>query len=62
MIGHIHAESMAQYAEDAKTHEEPHLLWEFLTLKGDWEQLEYNPGWVNTVQYRRKPQTNEGVS
>ena len=55
-MGHIHAELMAQYAEDAKEHDNPWLLWEH----GDgteWTNCTTHPGWFYDHLYRRKPRT-----
>ena len=55
-MGHIHAELMAQYAEDAKQHDRPWELWQH----GDhevWVGCTYNPAWFTDHSYRRKPQT-----
>ena len=56
-VGHVHAELMAQYAEDAKTHAEPWELWE---SKGDssiWWDCRAHPMWWHSTEYRRKPKT-----
>lgn len=55
--GHIHAELMAQYAEDAKTHSEPWKLWEFRTNNDDWVDCSHHPRWWFDAEYRRKPKT-----
>ena len=55
-MGHIHAELMAQYAEDAKGHERPWELWEH----GDgteWTNCTAHPCWHKSHIYRRKPRT-----
>lgn len=53
MAGHLHAELMAQYAEDAKTSMEPWTLWEF--RKNDiWLDLQGHPLWNPFLKYRRK--------
>ena len=55
--GHVHAELMAQYAEDAKTHAEPWKLWQ---TKGDshiWWDCRAHPMWWSDTEYRRKPKT-----
>ncbi len=52
----IHAELMAQYAEDARETETPWERWEMITpdwLK--WEQMSGSPSWHKEHQYRRKP-------
>ena len=58
-IGHPHAELMAQYAEDAKTHAEPWTLWEVrVTKTGDWSPLlAGSPSWFVENDYRRRPRT-----
>ena len=55
-MGHIHAELMAQYAEDAKQHDRPWELWQ----RSDhevWVGCTYHPSWEIDHSYRRKPQT-----
>ena len=55
-MAHIHAELMAQYAEDAKQHDEPWELWQH----GDdetWTSCTTHPGWFSDHSYRRKPRT-----
>ena len=56
--GHIHAELMALYAEDAKTHVEPWKLWEIYHPKGGWRGIGCNPTWASGLKYRRKPKTH----
>lgn len=58
MLGHIHAELMAQYAEDAKTTDEPWEFWQVRTKNGIWFPLFINPTWDKFQQYRRKPKTH----
>jgi hypothetical protein len=53
--GHKHAELMAQYAEDAKTHEEPWKLWEFKYGAYGWKDCSGSPFWASAIEYRRKP-------
>lgn len=55
--GHPHAELMAQYAEDARTHERPWLLWESANKDVGWSTCPCNPSWQVDRQYRRKPRT-----
>lgn len=60
MTGHIHADLMAMYAEDAKTHAEPWKLWE-VREKGrniDWFGI-IGPriAWDVNMEYRRIPRT-----
>ena len=55
-MGHIHAELMAQYAEDAKQHTHPWELWQH----GDgetWASCSNHPGWFTDHSYRRNPPT-----
>ena len=55
-MAHIHAELMAQYAEDAKQHDKPWELWQF--NDGDtWAGCSTHPRWVPDFTYRRKPRT-----
>ena len=55
-MGHIHADLMAQYAEDAKQHDKPWELWQF--NPGDtWAGCPTHPRWVPDFTYRRKPRT-----
>lgn len=55
--GHIHAELMAMYAEDAKTNTEPWRLWQFKSCSG-WANVPHHPSWDTTTDYRRKPKTH----
>jgi hypothetical protein len=55
-MAHIHAELMAQYAEDAKHHDKPWELWQH----GDhetWTSCTTHPSWFSDHSYRRKPRT-----
>lgn len=54
--GHVHADLMAQYAEDAKTTDKPWELWQIKIL-GEWGVCECNPAWATHLEYRRKPKT-----
>ena len=58
-IPHVHASLMAEYAEDARTHENPSLLWQFkdMDTKTGWNDFLSNrtPTWDINVSYRRKP-------
>ena len=56
--GHVHAELMAQYAEDAKTNKTPWELWEYLDKHDGWTTFKGSPGWYETSEYRRKPKTH----
>ena len=58
MSGHIHAELMAQYAEDARETDAPWKRWEFKDkYESLWRNLSTNPGWHKDDEYRRKPRT-----
>ena len=55
-MGHIHAELMAQYAEDAKQLAKPWELWQH----GDdrvWSNCTSHPSWHIDFYFRRKHQT-----
>ena len=55
-MAHIHADLMAQYAEDAKQHDQPWELWQH----GDdetWTSCTTHPGWFTDHHYRRKPRS-----
>ena len=54
--GHPHAELMLQYAQDAMTTTEPHLLWQrFNEHQGIWKDFTGTPSWDSSTLYRRKP-------
>lgn len=55
-MGHIHADLMAQYAEDAKHHDKPWELWQF-NYGDTWAGCSTHPRWVSDFTYRRKPRT-----
>ena len=55
-MAHIHAELMAQYAEDAKQYDEPWELWQHGD-NGVWTRCTCHPGWFTDHYYRRKPRT-----
>lgn len=57
--GHVHAELMAQYAEDAKTTDEPWELWQIKDKYKDdvWICCLRHPIWATHLEYRRKPKT-----
>jgi len=61
-----HESLKIQYAEDAKTMEEPWLLWEFNFHKDSWHSVgEEAPFWEPDVRYRRKevkPKTYDGYT
>lgn len=58
MSKHIHAELMAQYAQDAMETDKPWLLWQNSDdgVSG-WDDLDTHPMWVPTLLYRRKTRT-----
>lgn len=56
--GHVHAELMAQYAEDAKSHIEPWKLWQLKSIPYDWTDCKLSPSWIPFIEYRRKPKTH----
>jgi len=55
--GHMHAELMAQYAEDAKTTTIPWELWQVKCDADIWHRCQDHPQWVCAREYRRKPKT-----
>lgn len=55
-MAHIHADLMAQYAEDAKVHDEPWKLWQYGDQDG-WADCGNHPSWFPDGIYRRKPRT-----
>ena len=56
MTKHIHAELMAQYAQDALETDEPQERWEFYDEKdGLWKGIFISPNWDPRTEYRRKP-------
>lgn len=57
MPAHIHAELMAQYAEDALTTNRPWELWEVMPVNSEWMPLYDNPSWNTATKYRRKQKT-----
>lgn len=58
MPAHIHAELMAQYAEDAKTTDKPWELWEYYDSNlREWQPFTWYPSWHPDTKYRRKPKT-----
>lgn len=56
--GHVHAESMALYAEDAKTTDKPWELWQVKDKDGVWWECSHHPIWGGDTEYRRKPKTH----
>ena len=58
MAKHIHAELMAQYAQDAMESETPWENWEFKKqLDQDWATCRMLPQWSIGYAYRHKPKT-----
>lgn len=55
--GHIHAELMAQYAEDAKTTTKPWEMWQVKGEDNTWWVCIDHPMWGRDTKYRRKPKT-----
>lgn len=55
--GHVHAELMAQYAEDAKETDRPWERWqvELIAHVSGYITCECNPSWEPEHVYRRKP-------
>lgn len=56
--GHVHAENMALYAEDAKTTDKPWELWQIKDARGEWRDLTCNPSFAAHLGYRQKPKTH----
>ncbi|QXF34310.1 hypothetical protein CE143_14995 [Photorhabdus luminescens] len=55
--GHVHAESMALYAQDALKTDEPWKLWEYHDDNmGLWKNVITHPSWDYRSTYRRKPE------
>lgn len=59
MSKHIHAELMAQYAQDAMETDKPHCLWQWKDRNHDWSDIFDHPSWHLDGEYRRKPKTYE---
>jgi hypothetical protein len=57
MTKHIHAELMAQYAQDAMESETPWEYWESKFNNSNWYTLSTNPSWKTEHIYRRKSKT-----
>lgn len=61
MMAHKHAHLMMLYAKDALESDEPWENWEFrdpATTLGKaqyWLELGTHPEWIDTFEYRRKP-------
>jgi hypothetical protein len=49
-----HEKSKSLYAEDALTHKEPWMLWEFSLYENEWLHCLHAPDWDSQLQYRRK--------
>ncbi len=59
MTAHIHAQAMADYAEDALKTDRPWELWEYCHKGSDvWGCFNKNPSWIEDVSYRRKQVLN----
>lgn len=58
VVGHIHAELMMQYVEDARETDRPWERWEFLSPTRGWSELMRHPFWGTAVKYRRKSRTH----
>lgn len=56
--GHVHADLMALYAEDAKTTDKPWELWQIKAGSSDWISCKFSPAWDPVCQFRRKPKTH----
>ena len=54
-MAHIHADTMAQYAEDALETDKPWERWEFSCGGQYYVSLETTPQWTENFKYRRKP-------
>ena len=52
-VGHLHAENMKLYAEDAAVNEKPWELWEYRYTDG-WRGCAYHPEWVCDCEYRHR--------
>lgn len=59
--GHPHAALMAEYAEVAKTSDEPWLEFEHRLEGETWEQFRDHPFWDVNASYRRKPAPKKTV-
>ena len=58
-MGHIHAQLMAQYAEDAMETDAPWERWEFSHDDRDFLSLDCHPLWIIDNKYRRKQIANK---
>lgn len=59
MTGHVHAESMKLYAEDAAKMAMPWKRWQYKNDVSDevWQQCVVHPSWDTSTLYRHKPRT-----
>lgn len=57
MPKHVHAELMAQYAQDALETDKPWERWEFRFRRrpSNWRDFTNGPTWLPDIEYRRKP-------
>ena len=55
MAAHVHAELMAQYAQDATTTNKPWEFWQCKDSGEFWNDLTRSPSWSVAAIYRRKP-------
>lgn len=56
MTGHVHAQSMLLYAQDAMETDQPWERWQVDTFKeGIWLNLDRGPHWDGQHNYRRRP-------
>lgn len=58
--GHIHAELMAKYAEDARTHKEPwnNFQWRTRTRTSTWSGMLRGMQFESKYEFRYKPKTH----
>ena len=57
-MGHVHADLMVQYAQDAQETDKPWERWaSFLPNECVWVDCTSNPSWYDHIEYRRKPKT-----
>lgn len=59
MAKHVHAELMAQYAQDALETDRPWERWEFRNSSRKWKSKDTHPDWNPDHEYRRKPRKVE---
>lgn len=59
MSGHVHAENMRLYAEDAATTATPWCNWQYRDKgsEDEWHPCILSPLWSIDIEYRRKPRT-----